>query len=90
VTIEKQLAVTDTPQRLRLVSVRRPGHGFFDRLFHPFEASFTAGLPVVGVEVHYLDRQTPIWGLQLPWWLTFFIVSMVVALMSRRFFRVSI
>ncbi len=89
VTIEKQLAVADAPQRLQLVSVRRPGPGFFDRLLHPAEAGFSAGTPVVGVEVHYRDRQTPIWGLHLPWWLTFFMVSMVVALMSRRGFRVS-
>ncbi len=85
---EKSLVATDGGRGLRTANPRRAGSGFFDRLLFPAEPGFDANWPVRGVDVHYPSRSTPIFGLDIPWWLTFFIVAMVAALAARPFLRV--
>ncbi len=60
----------------------------FDRLPNPAEPGFSAAMPVQSITVDYPQRQTPIFGLDLPWWATFFATSMLVALLVRRTLRV--
>ena len=66
------------------VSIRRAGGGLVDRLLYPVEAGLPRDGPVRGIDVGYAARRSPILGVDLPWWATFFIVSMVAAVLVRR------
>ena len=87
-TVEKELTVAADDSSLRIVSARRAGSGMFDRLLNPAEPGFSVAMPVQFITVDYPRRQTPIFGLAVPWWATFFIVSMLFALLVRRTLRV--
>ena len=87
-SFEKSFIGTDDTDRLCNVSPRRPGAGFFDRLIYPAEPGFGGDSPVRSVDLRYPTRSTPIFGLDIPWWGTFFIVSMLAALCVRPFLRV--
>lgn len=86
--VEKTLAVGDDPSRLQAVSVRRPGCRWLDRLLHPGEPGFSADSPVRGIEVQHSRRATPLLGINIPWWLTFLVVSMVAATLARPWLKV--
>ncbi|MBU0639430.1 MAG: hypothetical protein KKB50_11245 [Planctomycetes bacterium] len=85
---EKELAVAEDAQRLTRVAARRPGPGFWDRLLYPGEAGFAVNSPVQSIEVRYPQRSTRVFGFDVPWWATFFILSMVCALLARPFLKV--
>ncbi len=87
-TIEKSFVGADDADRLYTVSARRPGSGFFDRLLFPGEPGFASDAPVRSIDVRYPDRSTPIFGVNMPWWGTFFIVSMLAAIIVRPFLKV--
>ena len=74
--------------RLIAVSARRPGPGLWDRLLNPGEPGFAAGDSVRAVVVHQPLRSTPIFGFDIPWWLTFLIVSILAALVVRPLVKV--
>ena len=81
VTVEKSLAMTDDAKRLALVCPRRPGPGMVDRLLYPAEPGLAADSIVQRVEVFYPHaRSTPVMGIDVPWWATFMIASMLTAL----------
>lgn len=86
-TAEKQL-VASQGQELCAVSRRRAGPNWFDRLLNPGEPAFHAFAPVKGIVVHYPHRATPLFGWDIPWWLTFFIVSIVVAMLMQPVLKV--
>ncbi len=87
-TVEKSFVGTDDTDRLCTVSARRPGSGFFDRLLYPGEPGLARDAPVRSVHVRYPDRSTPFFGVNIPWWGTFFIVSMLAAILVRPFLKV--
>lgn len=77
-TVEKRLAIgarDDT--RLSLVSTTRIGSGFFDALLHPAES--TIGGAVASVSVDHRARPFSILGIEMAWWLAFFILTLVFA-----------
>lgn len=86
--VEKSLVGAASGRTLQAVSARRPGPGFWDRLLYPGESGFAAGGPVRAIEVRYPARQTPILGIDVAWWLSFFALSMVAALIVRPFLKV--
>ena len=67
----------------------RPGTSFWDRLLHPGEPGFDADDPLQGITVHYTRRATPLLGFDVPWWLTFVLVSMLAAVAARPLVKVS-
>ena len=87
-TIEKRLAVSDGAQPLQIVACRRPGATLGDRLLHPAEPGFHAQSAVLGVTVGYAPRQTPIFGFDAPWWITYLVVSMLASWLVRGRLRV--
>ncbi|MEE8459658.1 MAG: hypothetical protein V3S08_07285 [Phycisphaerales bacterium] len=87
-SIEKSFIGTDDTDRLCNVSPRRPGTGFLDRLIYPAEPGFGGDSPVQSVDLRYPARSTPIFGIDMPWWGTFFIVSMLAAICVRPFLKV--
>ena len=70
------------------VSPLRPGTGFVDRLLYPVERAFGGDSPVRAIEVRHPTRTTEIFGIDVPWWLTFLIVSMLFAFISKPFTKV--
>jgi hypothetical protein len=86
--VEKQLSVADNSEQLVPVSVRRPGAFWFDRLLYPGEPGFSANSLVRGIEVQHPHRSTPFFGVDIPWWLTFFIISMLAAVAAKPWLRV--
>ncbi|MEX0677022.1 MAG: hypothetical protein WD063_08105 [Pirellulales bacterium] len=87
-SVEKRLDVDDGQERLAVVSTRRPGRGFWDRLLHPAEPAMPAESPVCGIQIEHPRRVVSVFGLDLPWWLTFLLASMVTALLIRPFLKV--
>lgn len=82
-SVEKRLTVAERANELAAVDMRRPGSGWLDRLLHPGEPGFRYDSPVRGIDVRCSGRTTPVFGLDVPWWLTFFIVSMLAAVLMR-------
>jgi hypothetical protein len=80
--IEKRVDVASDKDRLATVSTRRPGRGWWDRLLNPAEPALPSGSPVVGIEIEHPPRETLIWGLNVPWWLTSVVASIVAALFA--------
>ncbi|MAE62908.1 MAG: hypothetical protein CMJ18_01440 [Phycisphaeraceae bacterium] len=88
-TFEKRIAIAESPGRLAPVAPIRPGTGWFDRLVHPLEAGFESTSPVHRIDVTYPSRVVnEVLGYAVPWWLTFLVVSILVALLSRRWLGV--
>lgn len=79
---DKTLAVSDGTDALSVVSVRRPGTGWWDRLLHPAEAGFDSASSVRGISVHHPHRSTPVFGWDIPWWMTVLVVSILAAYLA--------
>ncbi len=75
----KQAVVDERGRRLRAVSLVRSEGGLTDRTLHPGESALPAETGVVRMTLAYPDRTTRLLGFDVPWWLTFLIVSMVAA-----------
>jgi len=88
ITIDKQFISAQDTGPLRAISAERPGAGFWPRLLHPIERAMGADSPVRKIVISYPRRSTRIFGINIPWWGTFLIVSIVTALIIRPFVRV--
>ncbi|UCG32567.1 MAG: hypothetical protein JSU68_12995 [Phycisphaerales bacterium] len=75
---------------LRPVSPRRPTTGFWDQLLYPLEEPFLATSPARSIEVGLPQRSTPILGLDIHWLISFFVLSMVFALLLKPFLKVQL
>ena len=71
-------------------SPRRPTTGFWDQLLYPLERPFGPDSPVLAIDVALPDRSTPIFGLDVHWLITFFVLSMVFALVFKPFLKVQL
>lgn len=82
---EKRIAVATAPAVPCAVDRQIAGSSFLDHLLNPGEPAYTADSPVQGITVYQVDphRETPILGINIPWWLTLLIVSMATALLVR-------
>ncbi len=82
--IEKELVVGD---KLERVSVERAGANWVTQLFHPIEPLLPSSSPVSRIEIKYPDRESWFYGSNY-WVLTFFVISMLVALVLAPVFKV--
>ncbi|MCH8146592.1 MAG: hypothetical protein IH987_01150 [Planctomycetes bacterium] len=80
----KELVVGD---RFGRVSPLRPRSVWTSQLLYPVETPLSAQEPAETIEIRYPDRESIIYGADY-WVLTFFVVSMAVALMCRPVFDV--
>lgn len=82
--IEKTLRVGDA---FGPVSAERVTHNWFAQILHPLEARLPAALPVATIEIAYPLREG--WYTGAGWWiLSFFVVSMIAALIFAPLFKV--
>lgn len=87
-TISKVLPVSQTADQLRIANPRRPGMSFWDRLLYPAEQHFSADSPIERIDLQLHPRETLIFGWGIPWWATFFGLSMLVAFVAGKFMGV--
>ncbi|MBU0717675.1 MAG: protease inhibitor I42 family protein [Planctomycetes bacterium] len=83
-TVAKELVVGD---EFRRVSAVRPGRLWTRQLLHPIERVLPRGGAVEFIEIEYPDRES--WFSGANWWvLSFFVISMLVAILLRPVFNV--
>lgn len=93
-SISKQLAMSPDHYRLLISNPRRPGNSsgtggsLWDRVSFPAEDSIPASSPIESIDIQLTQRVTPIFGWTIPWWATFFLVSMGTAFASGKFMGV--
>lgn len=80
--IGKDLPIAATQGALRVSNPKRPGGTLWDQVLYPAEPSVTADSPVRSIDLQLPARETPIFGWNIPWWATFFLVSILVAFVS--------
>ena len=85
--VEKSLIACSTGQ-LQQVSEVRPGTNWAERLWFAGETSVDSVHGIESLSVNYPKRRLPIFGYPLPWWLTYFIVSILAALLSQPLVKV--
>jgi hypothetical protein len=86
--VEKSVVAADDLHPVGQVSQRRSGEGWWNRLWYAGEANIENSSPVAAAIVHYPRRDTPVFGFLIPWWVTFFAVSIVAALLAQPFLKV--
>ena len=87
-TISKLLPMSTTPNALQVSNPKRPGVSRWDQVLYPAESSLPADSPVESIDIQLTRRDTPILGWRVPWWATFFLVSMLVAFVAGKFMGV--
>ena len=87
-TISKQLPMSVRPNFLQVSNPIRPGDSIWDQVLYPAESRLATDSPVESIEVQLNPRETPIFGWAIPWWATFFGVSMLVAFVAGKFMGV--
>lgn len=81
-TISKDLPLAANHDLLRVSNPTRPGASWWDRVLYPAEPSLPIELGIESIEIQLAPRSTPVFGWDLPWWATFFLISMVVAFIT--------
>lgn len=85
--IQKTLRVRNG---LHAVSARRPTTGLWDQLLHPLEKPFDEASAVRAIDISLPQRSTPFLGFDVHWLISFFVISMVVALLCKPFLKVQL
>jgi len=87
-SLVKELPLSATDGWLLLANRVRPGAPFWDRLLNPAEPGIPAASPVSSIDIQLRPRDTLIFGWNIPWWATFFLVAMLAALVAAKFMGV--
>jgi hypothetical protein len=87
-TIEKTIAVPADRELLMAVDTQRPGPGWTGRLLHTGEPASSNSDAIRAVVVQHPRRATPVLGLDLPWWATFLLFSILAAVLGGRIIKV--
>lgn len=85
---EKRIRVSHAATPLVAVTPLRPTANLLDQLLYPLEPAFEAGSPVQSISIQLSPLNHPILGWKVPWWLTFFVFSLVGALLAKPFVKV--
>lgn len=87
--IEKEVVVSDEPYQR--VSPVRAGSGFVDQLLYPVERPASADDTIGAIRVmHYPKGESPVFGWDIHWVITYFIVSMIAALALKPVLKVKL
>ena len=82
--VEKEFVVAEGFER---VSALRPGHDWTSQLIHPVERPLPTASPMESIEILYPSLESRVYGADY-WLLTFFVISMIVALILSPVFKV--
>ncbi|MFO0915024.1 MAG: hypothetical protein U0795_18840 [Pirellulales bacterium] len=86
--VTKVLPMAASHSQLVVANPKRPGPSLMDRIFYPAESALEASSPVESIELQLVPRSTPILGWNIPWWGTFFLLSMIVAFLAGKWLGV--
>jgi len=87
--VEKEITVGDRPYVG--VSPVRAGVGFLDQLLYPVEEPAAAGDLIQSIHIEdYPPGKSPVFGWNVHWIITYFVVSMIAALAVKPFLKVRI
>jgi hypothetical protein len=86
--ISKELPMSGTSSVLQVSNPKRAGVSALDQLLYPAELSLSADSPIESIDIQLTPRENLILGWRVPWWATFFIVSMFVAFVTGKFMGV--
>lgn len=81
-TISKRLPISLTPAQLEVANPKRAGDSFWESVLYPAERRLEADSPIQAIDLQLPSRDTPFLGWNIPWWATFFLVSVVVAFVA--------
>jgi uncharacterized membrane protein (DUF106 family) len=84
--VEVPLEIGDGFERLSAVR----GGGFLDRLLYSAEPSIVGSSVFESIKIHYASRSTPIFGWDVHWLITLFVLSIVFALIFKPILKVNI
>jgi hypothetical protein len=84
--VRKQVVIGEGMVR---VSDRRVRAGFWNELLYPGEPPLPLESPVELIRVNSPPRPFEVAGIDLPWWLAFFVLTMIFGLAFGRVMRVS-
>lgn len=87
-TVEKRIAVAADPTPLASVSSLRPGTSILDRVLHPAEPAFGADSAVQSIHLLHPLRETALFGLDIHWFITFVVISMLAAFLAAPILKV--
>ena len=87
-TVTKELNVSNT--RYARVSPLRPGDSFWDKLLFPTEKPADDGDVIQKVSAEFPIGESPVFGWNVHWIITYFIASIVIALLIKPFLNVKI
>jgi hypothetical protein len=86
--VRKQLPMAANHDVLTIANPKRSGISFWDQVLYPAEPSLSADLPIESIDIQLTPRDTPVFGWSVPWWATFFLVSVLVAFIAGKFLHV--
>jgi hypothetical protein len=72
------------------VNPLRPGGDLEDVLFYPRESPAAAGAVIQKIELQYPENVTPLFGWEIHWVISYFILSMIIALAVKPILKVKI
>ncbi|MBI3758940.1 MAG: hypothetical protein HY269_04200 [Deltaproteobacteria bacterium] len=87
----KRISVEPDSRRLAFASPRKPTglwSAWEDVFLYPAEGAFAADSPAQRIDIHLESRRTPVFGWNVPWWLTFFVFTLVGAFAAKPFVKV--
>ena len=84
--VEMPLLVGEAMPRLSTMR----GGPWLDRLLYSAEASIPGGSVFESIRVHYPTRSTPVFGYDVHWLITLFVLSIVFALVAKPILKVHI
>lgn len=85
-TVSLPLVVGDDLSRLSAIR----GGGFWSRLLYSAEPSINASSIFESIKIHYESRSTPVFGWDVHWLITLFVLSIIFALIFKPFLKVHI
>lgn len=86
--VEKEVAVSDV--RYARACPVRPGASFLDTCLYPAERPAAAGDAIQKIDAEFPAGTTPIFGWNVHWIVTYFVASMVIALVFKPFLKVKL
>jgi hypothetical protein len=81
-TISKRLPIAPTPAELEISNPKRAGDSLWESVLYPAEPRLAADSPIQAIDLQLPRRDTPFLGWNIPWWATFFLVSVLVAFVA--------
>lgn len=86
--VTKSVPVAQRRDQLCATNVCRSTLSWWQQIAHPGEPMIDPDSPVLSARIQLPHRSTPVFGRDVPWWLTFLFTTIAAALLVRPVFRI--